>query len=64
MPFSYRSGWIIALSLALIVVGFAQPRTNKDGTQRGNFARYLFLGAGLALLLYTIHSCSNTDSLI
>ncbi len=64
MPFSYRSGWIIALALAIVFAGLAQPRTNKDGSKRSHTVRFMLIVVGLALLSYTLYGCSITDSLI
>jgi hypothetical protein len=64
MPFSYRSGWLIALALLLVFAGIAQPRRHKDGTRRSHTTRYILISLGLALLTYTLYGCSTTDTLI
>jgi hypothetical protein len=64
MPFSYRSGWLLALALIIIFTGIAQPSRHRDGTKRGHTTRYILIALGLALLTYTFYGCSTTDTLI
>ena len=64
MPFSYRSGWLIALALFLLFAGLAQPRVHQDGSKRSNFARYLLVCIGLALVSFAIYGCATADTLV
>jgi hypothetical protein len=63
MPFSYKSGWLIALALFITLGGclFALPRA--DERQRNFFGRYLLIAIGMSLLAYTVYGCAAYDAL-